>query len=298
MELVGKVKHGRADAKVSTCACDVEHVRMVSFEAINLPFFLAQTPRLMIMKSLPTKLGKEPLIDVVCAVTFDSDGSASTMLPGLLLSKYPDTRPSFEPLPAAQIPPMIRDQDPNLRNAPLLRVVIDERFPVLIGDRTLAVSCKMPYAGWSVFKEAILSYFSVLETASFIKKIEGHSLKYVDLFVNQDTPSSLSRFNLKLEVAGRVLDQEMTTMRTEIKESPFLHATTIVSPATVQQSDGTKVTGSVVDVDTHRQQEFAVVKDFIQQLPELLEEIHTANKTFFFDLLSESGLKELEPRYE
>jgi uncharacterized protein (TIGR04255 family) len=156
----------------------------------------------------------------------------------------------------------------------------------------------MPYSGWIVFKEIILSYFSVLETASFINKIEGYSLKYVDLFVNQDIPSSLSRFNLKLEVAGRVLDQEMTTLRTEIKESPFVHATTIISPATVQQSDGTKVSGSVVDVDTHRQQEFAGVKEFIQQLPQLLEEIHSANKRFFFDMLSENGLKELEPRYE
>lgn len=252
----------------------------------------------MILKPLPMKLGKEPLIDVVCAVTFDADVSASAMLPGLLLAMHPDKRPTLESLPAAQIPSMIRDQDPNLRNAPLMRIVMDERFPVLIGDRTLAVSCKMPYAGWAAFKEAILSVFSVLEAASFIKKIERHSLKYVDLFVNLDAPSSLSRFNLNLEVAGRILDQEMTTLRTEIKEPPFLHATTIVSPATVQHSDGTKVNGSVVDVDTHRQQEFAVVKDFIQQLPDLLEQIHAANKAFFFDLLSDTGLKELEPRYE
>jgi uncharacterized protein (TIGR04255 family) len=247
--------------------------------------------------SLPTKLGKEPLIDVVCAVTFDTDMSASSVLPGLLLAMRPGTQPLIEPLPAAQIPPMLRDQDPNLRNAPLMRFVMDERFPVLIGDRTLAVGCKMPYPGWAAFKEAILSVFSVLESASFIKKIERHSLKYVDLFANQDAPSSLSRFNLKFEVAGRVLDQELTMVRTEIKEPPFLHATTILSPATVQHSDGAKVNGSVVDVDTHRQQEFAVVKEFIQQLPDLLEEMHTANKAFFFALLSETGLKELEPRY-
>lgn len=259
--------------------------------------YFPQLP-LTILKPLPTKLGKEPLIDVVCAVTFEADASASAMLPGLLLARHPDKQPTIESLPAAQIPQIFRDQDLNLRNAPLMRIVMDERFPILIGDRTLAVSCKMPYAGWGAFKEAILSVFSVLEAASFIKKIERHSLKYVDLFVNQDVPSSLSRFNLKLQVAGRVLDQEMTTLRTEIKEPPFLHAATILSPATVQHSDGAKVIGSVVDVDTHRLQEFSIVKDFTQQLPELLEQIHSSNKAFFFDLLSDTGLKELEPRYE
>lgn len=249
---------------------------------------------------LPTKLGKEPLIDVVCAVNFAADVSASAMLPGLLLAQHPSKQPTFESLPPAQIPQMVRDQDPNLRNAPLMRVLLaDDRFPILIGDRVLAVGCKMPYAGWKAFKEATLSVFSLLEAATFIKKIERHSLKYVDLFPDgENVPSSLSRFNLKLEVAGRILDQEVTQLRTELKEPPFLHVATIISPATVQRPDGMKVNGSVVDVDTHRQQEFASVKDFTRQLPELLEEIHTANKEFFFDLLSDSGLKELEPHYE
>lgn len=254
----------------------------------------------MTAKSLPTKLSKEPLIDVVCAVTFAADVPASAMLPGLLLSRHTGKQPIFEVLPASQFPQLLRDQDPNLRNAPLMRVLLgDDRFPILIADRSLAVGCKMPYAGWEAFKEAALSVFSVLEAATFIKKIERHSLKYVDLFPDQENvPPSLSRFNLKLEVAGRVLDQEVTQLRTELKEPPFLHVATIISPATVQRPDRTKVNGSVVDVDTHRQQEFAVVKDFTRQLPDLLEEIHTANKAFFFDLLSDSGLKELEPVYE
>jgi uncharacterized protein (TIGR04255 family) len=252
----------------------------------------------MTSKPLPTKLGKEPLIDVACAVTFDAEAPVSQVLPGFLLSRSPGKQSTFESMPAALIPQMFRDQQPNMRDAPLVRVTLgDDRFPILIGDRTLAVGCKMPYAGWAAFKEAIISVFSVLETATFIRKIEGHSLKYVDLLTDHDAPSSLSRFNLRLEIANRVLDQEATLLRVELKEPPFLHAVTIASPAIIQRPDGTKANGSVVDVDTHRQQEFAVARDFTEQLPELLEEIHTANKAFFFDLLSNSGLKELEPHY-
>ena len=254
----------------------------------------------MTSKRLPTKLSKEPLIDVVCAVTFTADVAASAMLPGLLLSRHPEKQPTFESLPPAQIPQMIRDQDPNLRNAPLMRVLLgDDRFPILIGDRALAVGCKMPYAGWADFKKMVISVFSVLEAATFIKKIQSYSLKYIDLFPEKEnSPSSLSRFNLKLEVAGRTVDNEVTQLRTELKEPPFLHVATILSPAIAQRFDGIKVNGSVVDVDTHRQQEFSVVKEFIDRLPDLLEEIHGANKSFFFDLLSDSGLQELGPVYE
>ena len=67
-------------------------------------------------------------------------------------------------------------------------------------------------------------------------------------------------------------------------------------PATASD-EGTLIDGALVDVDTHRIESFTV-NDFLKQLPELLDQIHAANKTFFFDLLSEAGLKELEPVYE
>jgi len=254
----------------------------------------------MITKPLPTKLGKEPLIDVVCAVKFEADVSASTLLPGLLLSSEPTSGQGIrvEPLPAAQIPQIVRDQNQNLQNVPLMRIVNDERFPILIGDRTLAVSCKIPYAGWIEFKEAIHSVFSILERANFIKKIENHSLKYVNLLAGKGTASSLSKLNLRIDIAGYELDQETTMLRAEIRDQSFLHITTIVSPATTKISDGSNIIGTIVDIDTQRHQDFADIKEFSRQLPELLEQIHDANKAFFFSLLSDSCLRELEARYD
>jgi uncharacterized protein (TIGR04255 family) len=134
----------------------------------------------MTAHSLPKKLGKEPLIDVVCGVSFVSDFPVDTLLPGLLLPKLVGKQPKFEALPAAQLPQIVRDSDPNLKNAPLMRVVVDEQFAVLIGSKWLGVGCQMPYAGWSAFRKMIETVFSVLEEASFIKEVDRHSLKYVD----------------------------------------------------------------------------------------------------------------------
>ncbi|MBU9185290.1 TIGR04255 family protein [Burkholderia multivorans] len=251
----------------------------------------------MATKPLPTKLGKEPLIDVVCGVNFESDAPADSLLPGLLLPKLDGKQPRFEPLPAAQLPQVLRDNDPNLQNAPLMRVVVDERFTVLIGSKWLGVGCQMPYAGWAAFSEMIQTVFGVLGDAPFVKAIVRHSLKYVDFIAEPQGGASLSRFQINIEIAERKISDQPTQLRTEIAEPPFLHATTIYSPATANKVDGTKVQGALVDVDTHRIERFSV-EAFLRELPQLLDAIHSANKEFFFALLSDAGLQELEPRYD
>lgn len=250
----------------------------------------------MTAKPLPSKLGKEPLIDVVCGVNFVSSAHAESILPGLLLPKLQGKQPKFESLPAAQLPQQIRDNDPNLKNAPLMRVVIDEQFAVLIGSKWLGVACQMPYPGWASFRKMIQTVFSVLQDAPFITGIERHSIKYVDFLGSQGDKESLTRFNMQIEIAGRKLTDQATQLRTEILEPPFLHAASIVSPAIATDPSGASRQGVVVDVDTHRIENFDV-KVFLEQLPELLDVIHSANKAFFFDLLSEAGLQELDPQY-
>lgn len=246
---------------------------------------------------LPTKLGKEPLIDVVCGVSFDSDTPAETLLPGLLLQKLVGKQTKFETLPMAQLPQTVRDSDPNLKNAPLMRIVVDERFTVLIGSKSLGVGCQMPYAGWSAFSEMILTVFRVLLDLPSVNSVDQHSLKYVDFIESQGGTESLSLFNLKIEIASRILLNQTTHLRTEIVEPPFLHAVTIMSPTIATQPDGVTMDGVLVDVDTLRVERFTL-DDFLTKLPALLEAIHTSNKTFFFDLLSNTGLQELEPIYE
>lgn len=253
----------------------------------------------MTSKLLPKKLGKEPLIDVVCGVNFNSDIPAENLLPGLLLPKLSSTNPKFEALPAAQLPKMVRDNDPNLKNSPLMRIIVDEKFTILIGSKWLGVGCQMPYAGWPTFKEMIQKVFKVLTEMPSVKTIDRHSLKYVDFIKSHGDTESLSRFNIKIEIAGRKLSNQTTQLRTEIIDGPFIHAATIISPATARQPTevGTVINGALIDVDTHRIEIFSP-NDFLRQLPDMLDAIHFANKKFFFELLSEYGLQELEPQYD
>ena len=251
----------------------------------------------MTAKRTPKKLEKEPLIDVMCGIHFTSDVPVDALLPSLLLSKLAGKTPKFETLPAAQLPQMVRDGNPNLKNTPLMRVVVDDQFAVLIGSRWLGVGCLMPYAGWSAYKPMIEKIFSVLVEVPSVRSVERFSIKYVNFIKNSSEKAPLSLVQLQIDIAGRKLSNQVMQLRTEIVDSSFVHAVTILSHATATRPDKSTSKGVVVDVDTHRVQAFHL-QDFLKQMPDLLDEIHTANKTFFFELLTELGLKELEPVYE
>ena len=155
----------------------------------------------------------------------------------------------------------------------------------------------MPYSGWSSYKQTIISVFSILCEARFIKDIERHSLKYVDFIKSQDMSPSLSIFNLEINIAGRSLSGEQTQLRTEIQDFKFLHAITIMSKANLNKPGEPTVEGAFLDVDTHLSQRMST-REFKDGLETFLDEIHAANKKIFFDLLSNDGLNSLEPSYD
>lgn len=250
----------------------------------------------MTAKRFPQKLGKEPLIDVICGVNIRSNDPIDALLPGLLLSKLAGKTPKFETLPAAQLPKELRDTT-DLKNAPLMRVVVDEQFAVLIGSKWVGVGCLMPYAGWGTYKPMIETVFAILAHVPSVSHVERFSMKYVDFLENSTVEEPFSRISLQIEIAGLKLSNQVTQLRTEVAEAPFVHAATILSHAIATKPDKSSSNGVIVDLDTHRIETFGL-QEFLQQMPMLLEEMHTANKRFFFNLLTASGLEGLEPAYD
>lgn len=249
-------------------------------------------------RELPTRLGKEPLIDVVCSAYFSSDVQADSLLPGLIVSQFAnnDGFPQIESLGAAQLPQFVRDSDPALSNAPLMKIRIVDGYFVLIASRSIAVACEMPYRGWSDYKEIIKKVFSALCDASFVHKIERHSLKYVDFMKFDEVGGSMSVFNLNLKIAGRDIEKESTQLRIELEDGDFTHAITVVSKANLNSPGADPSEGALLDVDTHFLKAVSKI-DFKNDLDSLLDKIHSANKSFFFSLLSDDGLVRLEPVY-
>ena len=108
------------------------------------------------MQALPKTLKREPIVDAVFEIRFDAMSDRAEILPGILFQQI-DPKPKMERLPTADIPQPLRSNNPNLRYAHIQRLDLGNFF-VLLGDRSLAVTCKMPYPNGPCSKKRLLKF--------------------------------------------------------------------------------------------------------------------------------------------
>jgi uncharacterized protein (TIGR04255 family) len=244
---------------------------------------------------LPTKLAREPLIDVVFEVRFTSRGALAAVLPGYFFGRLQDVE-SVHAMPAAQLPAQMRTVDPNLAFAPLARVIWKEFF-ILVGDSSVAVACKLPYPGWQSFRVAIEEVMVHVRSSGLVQSVQRYSLKYVDLIeVNGDSGQS-SKFNWSIRLGGTQVTNQNTVLRVEIEQYGHLNSVSFASQANAKLWNGVEKTGALLDVDSSNLGEPPKVDRFFDELPLLLDAIHNSNKRTFFECLTPQGLAELEPVY-
>ncbi len=244
---------------------------------------------------LPTKLGQEPLIDAVFEIRFDAVIPASSVFPGILFAGL-DGNKTVERLPAADIPQAMKGLDPNLKFAPVGRITWGEFF-VLYSDNSLAIACKMPYAGWAAFKTAIEKVLKLIEPTSIISNIDRVGLKYVDLVERSTLKEQIEAVNLKVELAGHALKKEQFQLRFEIERGDYINSIQLIAGVTLSLFNGDQKAGLMVETDTIKVGVSMPMSDFMQTLQRLLVDMHTTNKAVFFDILTNTTIQSLEPQY-
>lgn len=245
---------------------------------------------------LPTKLKTEPLIDALFELRFTSAIPASSVFPGFLFSKLPGDK-TIERLPTEQLPKALLESDPNLRFAPLVRLHWD-KFQISIGDRSLAVSCKMPYPSWGAFKPAILTVVDQLKEIGTIQAVHRFSMKYIDLIPASNLADQVSAINGTVVLGNHELKQEIFSLRVEIPKDGLLHVVQITSSAVATLQDGSSREGIIVDIDSIRDLGNLDFGTWLAQLSDQLESMHLANKAMFFECLRPETIVSLEPVYE
>ena len=185
-----------------------------------------------ITRNKPIKLNKEPLLDAIFEVRFSMITPASNILPGIFFSKL-DGEKSIERLPAADLPTQMRDAEPNLQYAPVMRIHWKE-FVLLISDRSVAVACKMPYAGWKKFKNAIIQMVKILDEVEILESIQRYSMKYIDLIPIKNLSEQIASVNINISLGDHKLEKEMFQFRIEITDDEFINAVQIVSSGVIE----------------------------------------------------------------
>ena len=251
----------------------------------------------MALPSLPSKLGKEPLLDVVFEVRFRSTSSPTEILPGLLfadLSREDEVKVTR--LPMADLPAPIRHSEPSLRFSPLVQVELS-RYLILVGERSLAIACKLPYPGWKEFRAIIIRIVSKLLESNFAESIERYSLKYVDLIATEDRAEQVRSFNCNIRIGDNQLTNQITNVRMETVNDGVVHAITILIGAQATLKSGEIRSGGVIDVDSIVNLTQMSPPEFLKQLSQLIDRLHDDNKAVFFNCLAPEALTALEPIY-
>jgi uncharacterized protein (TIGR04255 family) len=256
---------------------------------------------------LPTKLKNDPLVDAVFEIRFSSAIPASSVIPGILFAALKANPQQLERLPTFDIPSQMRALNPVLQFQPLMRMHWNDHFLILIGDVSLGLACKIPYPGWQSFKSHIIELAKLLNESKFINQIERYSLKYVGLLEGNDVRQQISRINFDLHFrtyefdlspATYNLKEEPFNIRIEMQRNSFLYIIHLAAPASAIVAEGKQKTGLLVDIDGIREHKTANLSEFISELPERAEEMHTHNKQLFFGLITDETLAYLEPIYE
>ena len=173
--------------------------------------------------------------------------------------------------------------------------LVGDRRIVIIGDRSLAVSVETPYPGWNEFKELITFVWNLTKDGGVIGDVERVSIKYTNLLEAPLNTDHFALLNVRVELADKFLTVEPCQLQTEIKAGPQVTLVNLISQGTASNSkDGTTRDGAVLIVDSILN---GPLVDFWEKMSEYLEQVHSAEKSAFFDLLSKDTLNRYEPEY-
>lgn len=247
---------------------------------------------------LPKKLRDEPLVDAIFEIRFKglSQIAIADVLPGSLFKEM-QGEVKLVRLPAADMPKPIRDSDPQLHYTPIMRLDW-EQFGVAIGDRSLGVSCKLPYMGWERFKAGILEIIDLVKNINVIGPVERYSVKYVNLIQAPNISDQIEQVRMTIDIAGQKIKDENTTLRVEQREDEILHIIQIITGAQVIRQNQESVFGTVLDIDSIKVVNAPDFVGFCDTLPEDLEVLRQSNKRKFFSCLTSEAIDKRGPLYE
>jgi len=242
--------------------------------------------------SMPSQLGKSPLVEAVFEMRFEAAApAAGDLLPGLLYSAMKDQYPQVVPLPLNSVPRDIRDRTAGLLYGPSHRLANGPQS-VQVGDRVLTVN-SLVYLGWAKFKERVESVLEAIKGTDLVKRVERFSFKYVNLIEAAKTEGQLHFLNIRIEVIGKPPIERGFRLRVERDDGDFVTIIETIPNATAKSTTAAKeVSGLLINVDTICSK---VGESFFSNKGPLLEEGHSVLKNIFFSLLTDDTLKRLEP---
>lgn len=242
------------------------------------------------MRKIPTKLDNCPIIESVLEIRFDSSFDRNVVFP-MLYSTISDDYLPPTPLPILQIPENVRATDPNLCFQPYYRLVLkeDPNVSIQIGPRVIAFSFTQNYKGWDAFKSYVTKYVGQFQKTDVIKKVLRLGFRVINFF---DWDIYKKGIELQIFLSGNSIPYHETALKTKFIDGKYESTVNIINNATLNSINGNRL-GSIIDIDTYSIR----CESFFDMISTYMDEAHSAEKSIFFNLLTEELIAELKPTY-
>lgn len=241
---------------------------------------------------IPSKLNLCPIIESVFEIRFDSDFDANIVF-ALIYSVLKDDFPKVESLPLSGLPPKQLDSDPDLKYQPAYKLHYKEDCGkvIQIGAKMIGFSFASDYTGWSHFSSFIIQYLQIIKTTNVFSKIVRVGFRVIN-FIEGDVFLE-DKIRLIIKLGEDNIPYKDTSLRTMFTEGVIFSNVYIINHASLNKSQVKKI-GSVIDIDTFSSE----CEQFLENPQGPLDRVHEVEKKVFFNLLTESYIKSLQPEYE
>lgn len=235
----------------------------------------------------PFKITPCPIYEAIVELRFESS-LPEEVIAGLLYPGFKDKFPEIEKLPILELPPAIRNGDPNLIYSPHFRFKRKD-MTVNVGPRVFSVACPHPYVGWTNYSAEIQDAFKMAIKIGLINKAVRLGVRYINFFKDTDVFKELK---VGMELNNNSIIGNKNNLRTEIIEGNFVNVVHVANNANIVFQKQI-LNGSIIDIDIVNNDGPSLIRD----LYDLIEEAHNKEKLIFFSLLNEEFLKTMHPEY-
>lgn len=238
---------------------------------------------------LPKKITPCPIVESVVEIRYNS-AIPSEAIFGVVYDSFKEIFPNEpENLPITQLPPQIRNNDPNLLYKPHYKLS-DDTFFFQIGPKSISLINKGEYVGWSIFSPKIKECFQKVKEIKIIKDTRRFGLRYINFF---EELNIYDKTNFKLLLNEESLTSNKIVLRTSLHKEEFICTLQVSNDSKMEQKDAKKQ-GSVIDIDVYREEDG---RSIIEQFDRILEEAHNTEKGLFFSSLKKEFLQNFNPEY-
>lgn len=235
----------------------------------------------------PKSISPCPIIEGVFEIKFNSNIPQPAIL-GMVYNEFKQEYPSLENLPASQIPEEIINSDPNLKFKAFHKLVGDG-YIILVGYDVIAITVVNSYKGWNDFKPKILRFLNGILNIGLIASPISGILRYINLFEGD----IYSNINLSITLNNSPVVSNNSQVRFESNHGEYIKTLQISNNVIYNTLPAQQRLGSIIDVSVSTFQQDLMSEKF----EDIIEEMHTIEKSTFFELLKEPFLQTLSPVY-